>query len=166
MSLYGNLSYGTGHRMTGDLVCGDIIITRSNNWISKGIRFFEKLQTGKARVSHVAIALGPDQCIESLWRVKINDLKKYYDKDGDVFVYRIPMTISQRDNLYKELLKSAGGAYGWTKLPLFALDGLSSAFLRLFGRKRPVFFFTPVPLYSQDAYNEACQLTAPDRFYV
>lgn len=121
---------------------GDVLVTRSDTWLSKAIRFFEKLQTKDARVSHAAIAIGDDQCIESLWRVKINDLAKYRTDGQVVFIYRLPLTLDQRAKLRRGILTNAGGNYGWTKLPLFALDGIASAVTRAFGRKKPVFFFT------------------------
>ena len=67
--------------MIPKLLPGDIILSRSNTWLSKQIRNFGKIKTGSCRISHSALALGglvsPPQVIESLWKVTRNPLKKY-----------------------------------------------------------------------------------------
>lgn len=121
---------------------GDIVLTSSTTLFSRTIRFFERLQTGQARVSHAAIALLPNKVIESLWRVRISDVAKYQAPGNKVTIYRLPLTVEQQATLYNHLLGAAGNSYGLTKLPLFALDGVASWLGRLVGRKEPVFFFT------------------------
>ena len=57
-----------------DIVPGDIILTRTNTFISKAIRFFGKMQTGGAEYSHAAAGLSNYMCIEALWRTRISDM--------------------------------------------------------------------------------------------
>lgn len=124
-----------------ELLPGDIILSKNNTILSTVIRWFEGLQTRKARVSHAAMALGHGLVIESLWRVRINDLAKY--EKQRIVVYRLKdHSDEERQNVARRAMKLAGDSYGLLKLPLFALDGLSSWTLRLFGWKKPVYFWT------------------------
>ena len=119
---------------------GDIGLSSSNTIISKLIRFFEHLQTGSANKSHAFACIGDDQIIEALVRVKINDIKKY-DKQ-DVEIWRLPLSDGDRLNFKKGILKVAGDSYGWGKIALAAMDSVASVTSRLFGRKKPVFWFS------------------------
>ena len=141
--------------MLPDLLCGDILQSTNPGLPAKVIRFFGRLQTGKAVSSHSSIGLLPKSVIESLWRVRINPSAKYDAPGFRVAVYRLPLTDAQRDTLRTWLLARAGDSYGWTKLPLFALDGLASWLGRRVGRRQPCFWFTAklgvfnVPVCSQ-----------------
>ena len=112
---------------------GDIGLSASKNFISKAIRFFGKLQTGNADRSHAFSAIGDDQIIEALWRVRVNDMSKYQGQD--IEIYRLPLSDKERVSYRRGMLKIAGDSYGLTKIPLHALDSVCSAFVR-----RPVFF--------------------------
>ena len=126
-----------------NLIAGDIGLSSSNDWLAKGIRFFTSLHTGKATKSHSWLALGDGLLIEALVNVRINAVEKY---DKPVYtalsVYRVPLTAEEQDNLRKNMMLKSAEGYGWTKLPMFALDGIATALSKLFGRKTPVFFFT------------------------
>ena len=122
--------------MLPDLLPGDIILSRSKTWISKTIRFFSKLQSGDARVSHAVLVLGDGLVIESLVKIRINELAKY--KDQTIVIYRLKdHSDSDRESVRREALKVTGNTYGLLKLPLFVLDSFSSVI-----RRRPVYFFT------------------------
>lgn len=122
--------------MVPELLPGDIILSRSKTWISKAIRFFSKLQSGNARVSHAALALGDGLVIESLTKIRINEFAKY--KDQPIVIYRLrDHSDQEHESVRREALKVAGNTYGLLKLPLFILDSLSSAICR-----KPVYFFT------------------------
>ncbi len=126
-----------------NLFSGDIGLSSSNDWVAKGIRFFTSLHTGKAVKSHAWAAVGDGLLIESLANIRINQIEKY---DNPVFteltIYRIPLTENERHSFRKNMMLKAAEGYGWTKLPMFALDSIVTAISRLFGRKKPVFFFT------------------------
>ena len=128
--------------MLPDLLCGDILLSANPGWPSKVVLFFGRLQTVKARMSHAAIGLFPTRVIESLWRVRIRPAQRYDVPGYRLALYRLPMTEAQRDMLATRLMEHAGDSYGWTKLPLFALDGMASWGGRAVGRRQPVFFFT------------------------
>lgn len=121
-------------------ITGDIGLSSNKTFLSNAIRFFENLHTGKAKYSHSFLLVGENLIVEALTRVKVNDTMKYDDQD--VVVYRIPLTNEERKNLRIEMLKKASDGYGWTKIPMFALDGMLTGVSKLFGRKKPVFFFT------------------------
>lgn len=111
--------------------------------MSKGIRFFGKMQTGNARVSHAAMALGSDLLVEALWRVRIKEIKKYQGQK--IVIYRIPnKTKAVREEVAKQAALVAGDSYPIWRIPLFAMDATASGVGRLLGRKKPVYWFTSV----------------------
>ena len=120
-------------------VSGDVGLSASKTWRSKTIRFFGKLQTGKATRSHVFACIGDDQIIESLTEVRVDDLAKY---DGqDIEIWRPPLDDEDRIRFRRGILKMAGDGYGWFKIPLFAADSVATAITKPFTGKY-VFFFT------------------------
>lgn len=119
-----------------ELLTGDIILTRSSTTLSKLIIWFEKMQTKKADRSHAAMFFTNGLCIESLWRIRINDVEEKYGNQ-DIEIWRIPLSKSERLDLMTFSAQLAGDSYGITKIPLFAMDGLASL---LMGKK--VFWFT------------------------
>jgi hypothetical protein len=123
-----------------EVVAGDIILTRDNNFLSKMIRKFERLQTGDAQYSHSAAAVGDYLCVEALWRTRISDLKKY--EKTALEVWRLPLYPLERGDFERGMLQIAGNDYGLAMIPLFALDSVASTTMRFLGRKKPVFFFT------------------------
>lgn len=125
-----------------DLLPGDIGLSRNSGWLSKSIRFFESLHTNKARWSHAWGSIGKGLIIESLSTVRINRFEKYDSPNQECVVYRVPLTEDDRLNFESNMPLKAAGAYGWGKIPLFALDGIFTGISKVFGRKRPVFFFT------------------------
>jgi len=138
--------------MIPELLPGDIILSRSKGIISGTIRFFEKMQTGEARVSHCAMALGDDLVIEALWRVRINKLKKY--ENQPIIVYRLHgYSMDVRESVAKHAMLVAGNGYPIWRLFLHALDATTS-----FIRRKPTFWFTaPVGIPS---YHSCIQLAA------
>ena len=125
--------------MLPETMPGDCLLSASKTWLSKAIRFFEKLQTGSADRSHVAICLDHEMIIEALGRVRISDLTKY--EAQDIEIWRLPLEESDREALDHELMKLAGDSYGWFKLPLFAMDSIATVIRRPF-TKKPCFWFT------------------------
>lgn len=125
-----------------DLLPGDIGLSTDNSFLGKGIRFFEMLATKAARKSHAWASIGDGMIIESLTRIRINKQEKYDSHYTEVSVYRVPLSDLEREQFKQGIMVKAADGYGWTKLPMFALDGICSAVARLFGRKKPVFFFT------------------------
>jgi len=123
-----------------EVVAGDIILTRDNNFLSKMIRKFEGLQTGDAQYSHSAAAVSDYLCVEALWRTRINCISKY--EKTALEVWRVPITPLERGDFERGMLQIAGQDYGIAMIPLFALDCVASTVVRLFGRKKPVYFFT------------------------
>lgn len=122
---------------------GDIILTTQNRgFLSKAIRWFTSIHTGHARVSHVAIYIGQGLCIEALSTIRINKVEKYNDPKQGYIIYSPTLAHGQKEKLFKNIVTKASGQYGWGKILLFALDGLTTAAARPFGRKTPVFFFT------------------------
>lgn len=121
--------------------CGDILLTRSDKFVSRAIRWFGQLQTGEANWSHAAMVLDGQSVIESLWRIRIRPIEKY--KTEKYIIYRIPIAHVDRDILHMRMQQMAGNSYGITKIPLFALDGFASWINRLiFKAPKPCFFFT------------------------
>lgn len=126
--------------MIPKLEIGDIILVKGTSIFSKLILFFENLHTKGARVSHAAVYLGDDLVIESIafpeWKIRINDLSNY--NNSKCVIYRLEGHTDAEINLVvREAKKFAGNKYAWWKIPLFALDGISS-----FVRQKPVYFFT------------------------
>lgn len=122
--------------MIPNLLAGDLILTRDNTILSKGIRFFEKLMTKKSRFSHAAISLGGRMIIEALWEVQINKIEKYEDKE--ILIYRyLNLTSDQRSQLMNWYMLRAGNNYPIWRIPLNAFDSVIS-----FIRRKPTFFFT------------------------
>lgn len=119
---------------------GDIILSSNKSWLSKTIRFFEKLQTGSAEYSHVAFVLDGVHVVEALTRVRINYIEEFLDRV--IEIWRVPLDETDQQSFKDSMMLLAGNEYGWFEIPLFALDGVCSAVSRLFGRKDPVFFFT------------------------
>lgn len=143
---------------------GDIVLTTNNSWLAKAIKFFEKAQTGNATYSHVAICLDQGMLIEALWRVRVNPVSKY--DNSKIQIWRLPLSEEDRISLRNGLLQIAGNSYGITKLPLFALDGIATQISRLWGNKKPVFFFTSklgilnIPVCSQLAVYAFSKFTS------
>lgn len=119
---------------------GDVILTTNDSILSRTIRWFGKLQTKYADYSHASLGLGGRMLIESRLRVRVNNVKKYEKKNCEVF--RLPLDEEDKTNLRRGILQLAGDSYGITKLGLFAADSVASFTVRLFGRKKPVFWFT------------------------
>lgn len=119
---------------------GDIIFSRNNSLISRIIRFFTSMQTGNAKYSHVSMGLEDNLCVEALWRVRISDMKKYAGQQ--IKIYRVPLSDDERDRVREGMMQVAGNGYGITKIPLFLLDSLATQLSRLWGNKKPVFWFT------------------------
>ena len=101
-------------------------LSRSNTWLSKAIRWFGKHKTGNAQYSHAFLLFG-DTVYESLWNgVKATKYRKYRGKPHVLYT-PIFVTGKQSKVIEKYLLRlteSVKGSYGYTKLPLFALDAL------------------------------------------
>jgi len=124
------------------LLPGDCILTQGDSFISKGIMFFTSWHTKKAVFSHVACYIGNGRCIEALTKSKITKLKRYDGKNKKLKVYRLMLTNEQREEFVNGAFDIANRAYGWTKIPLFAMDGILTKAFSLFGRKTPIFFFS------------------------
>jgi len=123
-----------------DIAPGDIILTRNDTFLSKAIRFFGRLQTGKADYSHAAAGLSNYMCIEALWRTRINGLEKY--EKTALEIWRLPLNPLERGDFERGMMQVAGNDYGLAMIPLFALDSVATHIARVFGSKKPVFFFT------------------------
>lgn len=121
---------------------GDIGLTMSDSWISKLIVWFTSGQTGDASKSHGLLSAGQELIVEPLasGKICINKISKYDNSNIDF--WRIPLNDEDRENLKLGILQAVNSAYGFLKLPLFALDSVATKILSLFGRKEPVFFFT------------------------
>jgi len=126
--------------MIDNFLPGDIGLSSGEALISKIIKFLTSLQTDNALKSHVFGSVGGRLIVEALGKIQVNSIEEYEDSVFDV--YRIPLNDRDRDSFELNMLREVQSGYGWFKLPLFALDGLATAFLRLFGRDTPVFFFT------------------------
>ena len=124
------------------LRAGDCIKTRGTGWMSRLIIKMTSLHTKGAKFSHTACAISADYCIEALGKARINPINRYDSPDSILKVYRIPLTDDQRNKFRNGAFEIANKAYGWTKLPLFALDAIVTRVFSWFGRQSPVFFFT------------------------
>jgi len=126
-----------------NLKSGDCLLTTGEAFMSKAIRFMTSMQTKNAWASHVAGILSNHFCIEATYKTKINEMSvRYHNAERKIKIYRIPLTEEQRFDFKRGAYKLANKAYGWTKLPLFALDALTTKIFSFFGRKKPIFFFT------------------------
>ncbi len=119
---------------------GDIGLSSCNTWLSKAIRGFTSMHTGEARFSHAYAYLGWDLVVEALAKVSVNRAEKY--KNSTIAVYRLPLSDEDRANFKYGMLRRTNKAYGWLKIPLFALDAISTKVTSWLGKKKPVFFFT------------------------
>lgn len=126
--------------MIPELWSGDIILSTNNSWLAKSIRFFEAAQTGDAEYSHAAAGLGDGMLIEALWRTRINPIEKY--ENQTIEIWRLPLSDAERITFRNGMMQIAGNSYGITKIPLFAMDGIATQVSKLWGNKKPVFFFT------------------------
>lgn len=126
-----------------DFIAGDIGLSMSKGLFAKVIKATTSWITGKATVNHTFNFVGPDLIVEATNKIRVENLSKYDSpKYKKIVVYRFPLSEDDRSRFRLGLLCKVNGAYGWTKLPLFGLDALATKFLALFGRKKPVFFFT------------------------
>jgi hypothetical protein len=123
-----------------EVISGDIILSRSGTWLSRLIRWVTALQSGSSEYSHAAMATGDNLCIEALWEITISDLKKY--EGQEIQVWRIPLSEIDRRNVVHGLYQLAGQNYGIMKLPLFAMDAVATQIGKLFGAKKPCYWFT------------------------
>lgn len=124
------------------LIPGDCILSTGTGFLSAAIRFFTSLHTKGAVFSHVACYIGNGYCIESLNKTKITKLKHYNNPKIKLKVYRVGLSNAQRSEFVTQAYAITNRVYGWTKLPLFALDAITTALFTAFGREKPVFFFT------------------------
>lgn len=122
------------------MIAGDIILTRSDSFVSKLIRWVTSMQTGDAQYSHVAMSLGRGLIIESLVKITVGKAEKYANQQ--IQVWRLPLTKEQRASFEVGMLETAGGAYGVTKLPLFLMDAIGTKISKIWGAKKPCFWFT------------------------
>src|SRR3989304_3442715 len=103
----------------------DIILSRTDAWLSKAIRAFEKKRTGSARFSHAAMALGDltekQEVIESLWKIQRSPLAKYEKESIVVYRHKL-LTDAERREIAFEALAVSNDAYAVLKIPLFMLD--------------------------------------------
>jgi len=124
-------------------ISGDIGLSSSNGWVARLIRLFTSWQTGKAASSHAFILVGENLIVEAVDKIRENPVSKYDHKSyTKTAIFRINLSNEERKALRIGLIKRVGGAYGWFKIPLFALDGIFTKITSLFGRKTPVFFFS------------------------
>ena len=123
-----------------ELKPGDIILSRSGTWLSKAIRWVTALQSGSAEYTHAAAMLSKGLCIEALWEITVTDVQKYQSQA--IQVWRLPLSEKDRRSFERGMLQLAGGNYGLFKLPLFALDAFSTQIGKLFGAKKPCYWFT------------------------
>jgi len=118
----------TVEKSSFELKAGDVILSRRDTWLSKSIRWFGKVKTGKAEYSHAAMALGElsltgDQVIESLWKVEMNDFSKYRNQDIVIWRHNL-LTEKQRQNIAIRAVTLHSDGYAFFKIPLFALDSV------------------------------------------
>jgi hypothetical protein len=123
-----------------DFKTGDIGLTSNNAISGKVIRFFTSWHTSNAVWNHAYIHQNRNVIVEALFKIKATPTSKYYDKN--IVVYRIPLTNEERVALEVGLANWVNGAYGFSKLALFALDAVATKVMSKFGRKDPVFFFS------------------------
>lgn len=123
-----------------NFMAGDVILSRTGTWLSKAIRFVTALQTGNSEYSHAAMVTNEDLCIEALWEITISDLKKY--KGKQIQVWRLDLSEMDRRDLVHGLYQLAGQNYGIFKLPLFAMDAAFTQISKLWGAKKPCYWFT------------------------
>jgi hypothetical protein len=122
---------GKGGGMIPPLHMADLILSRSDTLLSKLIRFFEKEQTGDARVSHAALALGPfhqsPAVIEQLWTMQISPIKKY--ENQKLIIYRnSKWSHVTKHNICVAMMTLMNQPYGLFKIPLNALDAITGTF--------------------------------------
>lgn len=125
---------------------GDIGLSTSKSWMSKAILFFESLWTRKAEVSHAYALVGENLIVEALDKIKENPISRYNGQRTEI--WRIEITDEERKAFREGMLARVNGAYGWLKYPGFVLDATASRVVRLFGGKKPVFFFSNVMGFS------------------
>ena len=129
-----------GNAMNKHFLSGDIGISTSNALMSKIIRFFSSWHTGKATKSHAFAFVNDELIVEALGKIRLNPVSSYSKETFDI--YRLPLLEEDRKNFRLNMLREVNDAYGWTKLPLFALDSIATKIMSILGKKEPVFFFT------------------------
>ena len=135
------------NRWPASMKPGDLILTRGNGWLSRSIRWFGRRATGDCRINHTAIYAGNingRHCvIEEVGKLRIAPLSVY--EDMPCVVYQMHgLTDDQRQAILDKLLPVVGQAYGWGKIPLFALDSLCQGVARWFKKDATCYFFTRV----------------------
>jgi len=121
---------------------GDIGFSASNTFVSRAIRFFTSMHTGEATYSHSFALIDENLIVESLDRIRIKPLQKYDKDNQSISIYRIPLDDVERKKFRDGMILMENGHYGWFKIPLFALDAVTTGIKRLFGSNSPSFFFT------------------------
>jgi hypothetical protein len=123
-----------------ELKSGDIGLTTDNSLIGKGIKWFETMWTGNAKMTHAWSYVGDGNIVEAIGSIRKSPITNYNTRQ--VVVYRVPLSDSERQVVATGLLSMVGGPYGYWKYPLFIADAGVSWFKRLFGMNRPCFFFS------------------------
>jgi hypothetical protein len=119
---------------------GDIGLSTDNSWLAKIIKFFTSWQTGNAQKNHCFTFLDETTIAEAVGKIKVTPLKNYEKRTFSV--YRIPLTKKEQEAFKFGMMGALQSAYGWFKLPLFALDAIITKISSIWKNKNPVFFFT------------------------
>lgn len=111
----------------------DIVLVRDLGAVSRWIRAFQTLRSGEAYVSHAALAAGPQDLIESQWRVRWAHSSRYDQSQCVVWRHRY-LSIAERARIVAAASSQAGALYGLLKLPLFAGDALAASITACWGQ--------------------------------
>jgi len=104
-------------------------LSRRKSWISKTILFFGKRKTGSAFYSHAFLLLMEEGLVieETFFGLRIRQYEKVYSKIPHVLYRPKFFTKEEYISIKSAALRQVGtiqGIYGYTKLPVMALDAL------------------------------------------
>lgn len=103
---------------------GDIVLTKSQSWFGKAIRWFSKtIGESKTRVNHVGVMVSSEDIVESLDKTRKRKVTAYYNRPTEIAVYRWKNLTDEEINTIAAKAESYVGAkYGWIKIIAHGLD--------------------------------------------
>lgn len=105
-------------------------LSRTNSWLSKTIRWFGKRHSGSANYSHAFLKVDDMVIEETMLGLRISPYSKYNTIIHKLYTAKF-LDQSEATTIRNVALGHAGtykGVYGYTKLPLFALDALTKSY--------------------------------------
>ena len=130
------------------LLVGDIFFSRSESFFGRAIRAFGSIASGQCDVNHVGGvttggAFAEAVITEAVGKTVVRPFAKHYENEP-IRIYRHRhWSYGDRIGVAMQWQSADGGAYGWSKMPLFVADSIGGWIKRnVFRQKDDFYFFT------------------------